>query len=169
MSARRARDPFRIEYLAYASAACAGRAAAVTFDVVEGAAPCLETEEPGPWRVEVWKKAPAERLFLNVVQFPGPEGGTPLPVGEVSSVELAGVRLADRVVLFHADSRSARSAVSFSVEGNGDLKYLVTGLAPGAWEIWWNGWLEDPQGAVEPRAGALYFEGPPGSYFLRRL
>jgi len=96
------------------------------------------------------------------------EGGAPMPVEEVSSLELAGVRLADRVALFHAEATTARSAVSFRVEGTEILKYLVTGLAPGDWEIWWNGWLEDPQGFVEPRSGALYFEGPAGSYFLRR-
>jgi hypothetical protein len=114
------------------------------------------------------KRTSAETLFLNLLQFVDPGAATPLPAGEVSSVELAGVRLADRVVLFHADTTSARGAVSFSVTGGGTLKYLVTGLAPGTWEVWWNGWLEDPQGFVDPKAGALYFEGPAGSYFLRR-
>ncbi len=124
------------------------------------------------WRLESRtlssKRTSAETLFLNLLQFVDPEAATPLPAGEVSSVELAGVRLADRVVLFHADTTSARGAVSFSVTGGGTLKYLVTGLAPGTWEVWWNGWLEDPQAFVDPKAGALYFEGPPGSYFLRR-
>jgi heparin/heparan-sulfate lyase len=124
------------------------------------------------WRLESRtlssKRASAETLFLNLLQFVDPEAATPLPAGEVSSVELAGVRLADRVVLFHADTTSARGAVSFSVTGDGTLKYLVTGLAPGTWEVWWNGWLEDPQGFVDLKAGALYFQGPAGSYFLRR-
>lgn len=157
-------------------------AALVTFDLVIAADAAQRVEwliqdlgkphgEP-KWRLESRtlsaKRTSAETLFLNLLQFVDPEAATPLPAGEVSSVELAGVRLADRVVLFHADTTSARGAVSFSVTGGGTLKYLVTGLAPGTWEVWWNGWLEDPQGFVDPKAGALYFEGPPGSYFLRR-
>ena len=63
----------------------------------------------------------------------------------------------------------ARSIVSFDLEAPGRLGFLVTGLASGSWEIWWNGWLEDPQGSVEPSSGALYFEGEAGSYFLKRL
>ncbi len=92
-----------------------------------------------------------------------------LPAEEISSIDFAGVRLASWVVLFHTESASARSAVSFEVKGDGPLKFLVTGLAPGAWDIWRNGWLEDTSAFVSPQAGALYFEGRPGSYFLRRM
>lgn len=95
--------------------------------------------------------------------------GGALPVVPVTSMDLAGARIADRVVLFYTEPFMARSMVSFDVEADGRLKFLVTGLAPGTWEIWWNGWLEDPQGGVEPEAGALYFEGEPGGYFLKRI
>ena len=44
----------------------------------------------------------------------------------------------------------------------------MAGLAPGYWEVWWNGYLEDLEGLVKPEAGTLWFEGDPGSYFIRR-
>ncbi len=89
--------------------------------------------------------------------------------GEIGSIDFGGVRLQGWVLLFHAESNSARSAVSFNVKGAGPLRFLIGGLGPGTWEIWRNGWLEDPSGTVERTAGALYFEGPAGDYFLRRL
>lgn len=151
--------------------------ALVTFDLLVSADPALRkswaaavpASEPR-WRVGTFssRSSSTETVFVNAIQFLDDEAGTPLPVEEVSSLELAGVRLADRVALFYTEITTARSAVSFRVEGTETLKYVVTGLAPGDWEIWWNGWLEDPQGFVEPRAGALYFQGPAGSYFLRR-
>ena len=151
--------------------------ALVTFDLMVSADPALpkswaavQPSSESGWRVSTFssRRASTETVFVNAIQFLDGEAGAPMPVEEFSSLELAGVRLADRVALFHAETTTARSAVSFRVEGTETLKYLVTGLAPGDWEIWWNGWLEDPQGFVEPRSGALYFEGPAGSYFLRR-
>jgi len=95
--------------------------------------------------------------------------GAHLEQATVESLDLAGVRLGGRVVFFHADTRSATSAVSFDVAGPARLKFLIVGLAVGTWEIWRNGFLLDAGGAVEPDSGVLSFEGPPGGYFLRRI
>jgi len=95
--------------------------------------------------------------------------GANLEQGSVESLDLAGARLGGRVVLFHADPRSATSAVSFDAAGPARLKFLVAGLAVGTWEIWRNGFLMDAGGAVERDSGLLSFEGPPGGYFLRRI
>ena len=91
------------------------------------------------------------------------------PVERITSPDLDGVRIGDRVVLFHTERGFARSALFFDVGGEGVLKFLVASLAPGTWEIWWRGYLVDHQGGVERETGALYFEGRPGGYFLRRL
>lgn len=109
------------------------------------------------------RKTSGDSVFLNVI---GSADARPAPI---SSIDMAGVRIRDRVVVFYTESTSAGSAVSFDVPGTGNVKHLVAGLAPGTWEIWRNGWLEDPQGVVEPQAGALYFEAPAGSYFFRKL
>lgn len=103
---------------------------------------------PGKWKLEVL----------------GAKADEPL-----DSLDLAGVRIGNRAVLFRTEATMARDAVSYVVEGGGKLKHLVTGLAPGDWSIWWNGWLEDPGVFVEPSAGCLRFEGDSGSYFLRRV
>jgi len=104
----------------------------------------------------------ADRLFLNVMLR------KPAPVDPVSSTDLAGARIGNRVVLFNSEPEMARSAVHFDVEGTGRLEVLVIGLAPGWWEVWWNGYLEEAGVLVRPQAGLLRFEGEAGGYFLRR-
>mgnify|MGYP001137922622 CR=1 FL=1 len=89
--------------------------------------------------------------------------------GMVESLEFVGARVAEWVALFHLDSRSAGGAASFEVKGAGTLRFVITGLAGGTWEIWHNGFLTDSQGGVEKSSGVLYFEGKPGGYFLRRI
>jgi hypothetical protein len=90
-------------------------------------------------------------------------------VEKLESLDLAGVRMGDRAILFSTEVNMVRGGVSFFIKGTGRLRYLVTGLAPGTWQIWWNGWLEDPGQPVEPSTASLAFEGEAGSYFLRRL
>jgi hypothetical protein len=96
--------------------------------------------------------------------------GTPAPeIEEAVSVELTGLRIAGRVALLHSEARTWRSPVSYHVRGEGQLKHLVLGLAPGAWELWRDGWLIDPDAAVPPDTRALAFERPAGGFFLRRF
>ena len=89
--------------------------------------------------------------------------------GKIDSEELAGLRLGSLVILFYTETHMARSAVSFDVAGPPEIKFLIVGLAPGAWEIWRAGMRELDDGAVAPESGVLYFEGKPGSYFLRHV
>jgi hypothetical protein len=107
---------------------------------------------------------PADRPVVKVRNC-----GATLAQGPIESLDLAGARVADHVVLFHADTRSATSAVSFDVAGPARLKFLIVGLNVGTWEIWHNGFLVDPGGAVERDSGVLRFNGAPGGYFLRRI
>lgn len=107
---------------------------------------------------------PADRPVVKVRDC-----GAALAQGPIESLDLAGARVADRVVLFHAETRSATSAVSFDVAGPARLKFLIVGLGVGTWEIWHNGFLVDPGGAIERDSGVLRFDGAPGGYFLRRI
>ena len=110
---------------------------------------------PGPGGAE-------ERLFLNLLL------AAPAEVAPMSSLDLEGVRIGRQVVLFHRETGMARSSVYFDLEATGKLSFLVAGLEPGYWEVWWNGYLEETGGLVRPQAGTLYFPGEAGSYFLRR-
>lgn len=111
--------------------------------------------------ISVRARSPREDVaFLNVI------GARAV---DVSSLDLAGAMCDDFAVFFHSDSRSATSAVSFVVETSGMLRYLITGLAPGAWQVWRDGWLLDPVRSVRRESGTLYFSDRAGSYFLRRL
>jgi hypothetical protein len=88
----------------------------------------------------------------------------------ISSLDLDGVRAGDAVVLFHTEAGLARSAISFDTgTGGGRLRYIVTGVAPGMWEVWRDGWVVDIGVPVRRGEGVLYFEDRPGSYFIRRL
>ena len=69
----------------------------------------------------------------------------------VTSLDLEGVRTDDAVVLFYTEAGMARSALSFDTgKAAGKLRYIVTGLAPGMWEVWRNGWVVDIGVAVRP-------------------
>jgi hypothetical protein len=114
--------------------------------------------------------APAVLVTFDLAP-PSPAALTVRPesaVEFVRSVDLDGVRIGDWVVLFHNEIYSAREPQFFFVDREGPLKCLVTGLAPGAWELWHNGFVKEPSLEVNPRAGALYFEGLAGNYFFRR-
>ena len=135
----------------------------VTYDFLSEPGPHRWLAEPVEGATESRVRAAGQEL-LNVVRF----GEAPAPE-PMTNLDVAGVRLGDRVVLFHRDKNPARSVFYFDTEeGPGALKYFLAGLAPGPWDIWWKGYLETPDVLVEPRHGALYFEGPPGGYYLRR-
>jgi hypothetical protein len=123
--------------------------------------------EFAPGRVAMSQKGPAvQSLFLVAMRFsPRLENS---PVRFINSVDLAGARIGEWVVFFHNETHSAREPQFFFVEGGASVRCLVTGLAPGAWELWHNGFVKEPSLEVTPRAGSLYFEGDAGDYFLRR-
>ena len=127
--------------------------------------------ETGAWRVELSPRRPAAAdLFLNVIQVMDRDSAAarPLVVEKIESGNIVGVRLADRVVLF--DSRGDRNAdpLAFSVQGDGTLKFLVTDLAEGTWQVWRDGKIAVPALSVSADDGTAYFEGRSGRYELRR-
>ena len=105
----------------------------------------------------------SDQVFLNVFQEK-----TAANIGVLSTLDLAGVRIGEYAILFYVDVRAGRSAVFFDSNGGDKLKTLVAGLAPGSWEVWRNGWLDEPRVVVTREANALYYEGEPGGYFLKR-
>jgi hypothetical protein len=108
----------------------------------------------------------AERLrFDGKVTVESPSKHEP-----VSSLDVEGVRLRDYVVLFHTEAGLLRSAFSFDTgDAPGQVKIVVTGVSPGTWEIWRNGWVVDIGVVVRPKEGVLYFEERPGRFFVRKL
>ncbi len=122
--------------------------------------------EGGAWRIEVSpRKASATDCFLNVLQVTGTSAPA---VEKLAAKGMTGVRVADRVVWFQTASERTERAVAFTVSGEGTMKYLVTDLAAGTWQVWRDGKISRPAVRVAESEGTLYFEGPPGSYQLRR-
>ena len=115
------------------------------------------------------------RTPAATISFTAPAQGKPEPPRvsgsvkpqPVESMDLVGTRIADWAVLFNIEPRSTRSAVWFETGGGETLTFLLTGLAPGQWDIWCDGWLVEHGAIVRPTSGALYFTGAPGTYFVR--
>jgi hypothetical protein len=116
------------------------------------------------WKLVGTGKVQALTPELHLIQ--SGERQTP---GKIVSEELAGFRLGEWAILFYTEAHMAQTAVSFDVEGPPKMKFLIAGLAPGAWEIWRAGMRELEDGTVAPSSGVLFFEGKPGSYFLRNV
>ncbi len=142
-------------------------AALAAFDLIVPSAGSVET---------VWKMTgslartelrsgagPGDRIYLNVLDAAARPGG----VREAGGIDLAGAVCCNWAVLFHTESHSARSPLFFTAP-QGASKFLLIGLAPGDWDVWRDGFLEAGQGIVQPEEASLYFEGPAGTYFLRK-
>jgi hypothetical protein len=120
-------------------------------------------------RVDISPKAPAATdLFLNVMQMLDQSAAKPFAVEKIESTDVVGLRLSDRVVLFNPRGDRATQPVSFAARGSGTLKFLVTDLTEGTWQVWRDGGIVAPALEVSGDAGTLYFEGPAGNYSLRR-
>lgn len=101
------------------------------------------------------------------LRYPGPlTKGSP-----ITSLDLDGVQTGATVVLFHTEPHLASSALSFDTAKTEEsrLQFILTGLAPGMWEVWRNGWVVEPGVPVRAGEAVLVFEERPGSYFIRRL
>jgi len=125
--------------------------------------------EPGSWRIELSPRLPAKTdHFLNVMYvsdaLPEPERLNP---SRLESDQLLGVKIADRVVFFSKTAHRLAQDLTFTVEGSkAILKYLVTDIEPGTWQL--TGPLELTLQAAGD-AAVLYFEGPAGTYKLHKL
>ncbi len=123
--------------------------------------------EGGGWRIEVSPKTARETdCFLNVLQVGDHTPDVPaLAVERIESGTHAGLRLADRVVLFAKARDRSSSPISFSFAGGGKPGILVADLKAGSWSIERNG---KPSGTVtvSSEEGVAYFQGEAGSYRL---
>jgi hypothetical protein len=125
--------------------------------------------EVGGWRVELSPRQPAATdLFLNVMQVMDRAAGNPVAVEKLEGRGVVGAQVADRVVLFNPGGGRSGEPISFVVRGEGTLKFLVTDVAEGPWQVWRDGGIVRPAVVASGDAGVLYFEGPAGSYSLRR-
>jgi hypothetical protein len=123
----------------------------------------------GGWRVELAPKQPAATdLFLSVMQVMDRATANPLAVEKIEGQSVVGARLSDRVVLFNPRGNRSADPISFVVKGDGTVKFLVTDVAEGNWQVWRDGRMARPAVLASGDAGVLYFEGPAGSYSLRR-
>jgi hypothetical protein len=123
--------------------------------------------EGGGWRVEVSPKMPAQTdYFLNVLQVGDHTPDTPaLSVVPILTETLAGVQIANRVVIFGRARDRCSGPVEFSVQGNGSYQMTVCDLESGIWAVEHNGQpLVEVE--VDSQSGIAAFEGLLGDYRL---
>lgn len=123
--------------------------------------------ERGEWRIELSPKKPScEDLFLNVMQVADNSQKNFHEVGLIDTGEVIGVGIADRIVTFSKDG--GRVSMPFTVNTGGkSVKFLLTDLLPGTWQIQKDGKVFEPA-VLAGANGIIYFEGPAGEYrFLR--
>ena len=123
--------------------------------------------EGGGWRIEVSPKTARETdCFLHVLQVGNHTPDTPaLPVITIETDTLAGLRLANRVVIFAKARNRSGAAVSFSFDGNDECEILVADLQSGTWMVEHDG---KPAGntTVSADEGMAFFRGEAGQYRL---
>ena len=125
--------------------------------------------ERGAWRVEISPAKPAtENYFLNVLQVADNTCKQLNDVRRLDGACTVGVQIADRVVTFSKDSEQLSGRFEVKVEGEGNLKFVITDLKPGNWQVLKDGKVYQPIREVKSDDGVLCFEGTAGTYEFRR-
>ncbi len=125
--------------------------------------------ERGAWRMEVSPVKPvAENYFLNVMQVADNTCKKLNKVKRLDGVRIVGVQISDRVVTFSKDTTPLSGHFQLKVEGEGILKFVITDLKPGNWQVLKDGDVYLPIQEVKSDDGILYFEGMAGEYEFRR-
>lgn len=120
--------------------------------------------ERGAWRVEISPKVAKETdYFLNVIQITDNQNKKPLMVSKIKGEKIIGVQIQDRIVTHSNTSELLESTFSFSFDGKGLFKILITDLKSGHWQIKKDGkTLESKK--VNDENSTIYFEGKKGTY-----
>ena len=125
-------------------------------------------EEAGAWRVEVSPQSAAETdVFLNAMHVMDAGTATPaLAMDAVSSAQMAGVKISNRVVLFAKTAADISDTASFTLPNStGEVRVLVTDLSPGFWRVSVDGAPADVEYEVQAGAGNVYFIAKTGGNF----
>jgi heparin/heparan-sulfate lyase len=123
--------------------------------------------ESGGWRIEVSPKTARETdYFLHVLQVGDHKPDiAALPVNTIETETLAGLRLADRVVIFAKARDRSSGPVSFSFSGSGECQILVADLQSGTWMVERDG-KPVCSTTVSADDGVAIFRGEAGAYRL---
>ena len=128
-----------------------------------------DANEKGAWRIEVSPKTAAtENYFLNVMQVADNSCKQMNEVKRIDTDKVVGVQIADRIVTFSKNSQPLSNRFDVKTTGDKTMKYVITDLIPGTWQIKKDGKVYIPAMEVCSDSGVLSFEGTTGHYeFLR--
>ena len=89
-------------------------------------------------------------------------------VKRLDGTRSVGVQVADRVVTFSKNGEPLSGRFQVKAEGTGTLKFVITDLKPGNWQVLKDGEVYLPVRDVKSDDGVLCFEGTAGVYEFRR-
>ena len=126
-----------------------------------------KTTEGNSYRIEISPaNAAKEDHFLNVLQVTDAGTDNYLPITQIETDALYGLKISDRVVTFSKQTDDLTN-ISFETEGSGELKYTLCDAAPGTWEVSVGG---KTQNAVVTKDGkVLSFTAEDGEVTARRI
>lgn len=126
--------------------------------------------EQGAWRIELSPyTAQTSDTFLNAMYVTDHSRNLPeLPMFKEETVNMVGVTVKDRMVLFSKSVDVLQSKLTIPVRDNGfdSVSCMIADLKPGMWSITGNG--ETIYYEVSEEENVLYFKGAPGEYTLEQ-
>ncbi|MDL2211152.1 DUF4962 domain-containing protein [Bacteroides sp. OttesenSCG-928-M17] len=121
--------------------------------------------ERGEWRVEVSPRVPAtENYFLNVMQVADNNCKQLHDAKRIDGEKIVGTQIAEYVVTFAKDGAPLSGKFDLKVSGTTPMKFILTDLVAGTWQIKRDGKLFIPATQVRSDDGVLFFEGTGGHY-----
>lgn len=124
-----------------------------------------DANEKGAWRVEVSPAVAAnENYFLNVMQVADNTCKQMNEVKRIDADKIVGVQIADRIVTFSKNSQPLSGKFDMTIVGDKTLKFVITDLIAGTWQIRKDGKVYIPAKEVRSDDGILSFEGTAGRY-----
>ncbi len=124
-------------------------------------------EECSTWRIDVKPTEKTETdYFLNVMYVGDADRDLAFQQAElIESNDMLGAKIMDKVALF-AKNSDLLTEQTFTVPGEGEMSFVITGLAKGSYFISVDGTSIGSQIATKDGT-AIYFSGPAGTYTIK--
>ena len=127
----------------------------------------LSQKDDGHWgRVEISLSGAVDHTFMNVIYVTDKGQKKDAPeIDYIKNDSVEGSTFGDIAAVFMTSRERVNSAVSFDVDGKGDMKYYVSGVAAGKWSVSVDGKPCGTATATE-EGGLLVFTAPAGKVTL---
>ena len=113
-------------------------------------------------------EAATDRILTLMYVTDAENDSLPVKAKEIISEKLLGASILDVALLFPKESGALSGNLSFTTEGEGNLRYYVTGVSDGEWTVEANG-VAVAKTLVKENEGILTFTAPAGEINLKMV